>query len=551
MDERRPKTVDEHLNEVDYTWLSSGGYVPSLFSLKFINFVKAVNGEEGEENETPPMHLSMLDNLANRHKKIVNLCFRGSGKTSIVEYLILYLAMFGEIPGFGPVTGMIYVSDSMDNGVRSMRMSVESRYEGSDYLKKWIPNKKIQMIREEDGIVDKKGVKIIKDYMEFRKRDGSKLGVNMYGAQSGIRGVKIFNKRPVLAIMDDLTSDADANSPSARATIHNTIHSGLKNALLYQRHKMVLNGTPFNKEDIIYKAIESGAWLTNVWPICEKFPCTREEFRGAWEDRFDYDSIMEDWESNVKQGTQASFRQELMLRITSDESRLVKDEEIKWVSRAPMLSNKENYNFYITTDFGISSKQTADNTVLSTWAYDTDKRYTWTDGECKKQTMDITMDNLFDYVVEYKPKGVAIEISGQQGGYVPWIQNEMRFRGIWFTLTIHKGQIGVRPVLDKLARFQLVVPMFKAGRIRFPLEMKGIGPVAQFIDEISLATEDGIKGKDDCLDSASQIPLLNPVRPIPGMHVDTVTIEKKSKFWGDRNFFKPPEEETEIDSYLV
>ena len=53
------KTVEEYLNEMAYGVDPS--YVPSEFSLEFINFIKLVNGEDGEENTSPVIHYHMLE----------------------------------------------------------------------------------------------------------------------------------------------------------------------------------------------------------------------------------------------------------------------------------------------------------------------------------------------------------------------------------------------------------------------------------------------------------------------------------------------------------
>ena len=109
MDQYVPtKTVDDYLNEVDFLMMnSSTGYVPSEFSLKFMNFIKLVNGDTGEDNKTPVMHLAMLDKLATRQRKTANLCARGTAKTTLfMEYLVLYLAVFGTLPNFGTVSGL-------------------------------------------------------------------------------------------------------------------------------------------------------------------------------------------------------------------------------------------------------------------------------------------------------------------------------------------------------------------------------------------------------------------------------------------------------------
>lgn len=99
---------------------------PEPFALKFMNFIKLVNGTEGEQNKTPVVHLAMLDRIAGKKERIANLCARGMAKTTLMfEYLILYIAVFGEIDGFGKLESMIYVSDSMDNGVKSARKNIE------------------------------------------------------------------------------------------------------------------------------------------------------------------------------------------------------------------------------------------------------------------------------------------------------------------------------------------------------------------------------------------------------------------------------------------
>ena len=90
-----------------------------------------------------------------------------------------------------------------------------------------------------------------------------------------------------------------------------------------KRRKIIWCGTPFNKKDPLYKAVESGAWNVNVFPVCEKFPCTKEEFRGSWEDRFSYEYVKEQYEIAKATGTVNAFNQELMLRIMSDEDRLL------------------------------------------------------------------------------------------------------------------------------------------------------------------------------------------------------------------------------------
>src|SRR5690606_41595786 len=111
---KKKKELDELLDEVDYSFLNSPNYVPSDFALAFVTFAKLVNGEEGESHQTPPFHLAMLDKLVNGQPYVANLCFRGAGKSTLfMEYLSLYLGVFGYLPKFGSVEAMICLSVSV------------------------------------------------------------------------------------------------------------------------------------------------------------------------------------------------------------------------------------------------------------------------------------------------------------------------------------------------------------------------------------------------------------------------------------------------------
>ena len=523
------QSLDAWLNDVDYSELNSPSYKPTMFSLLFMNFVKMVNGKQGESHKTPPVHLKMLDKMVGGSKYIANLCFRGAGKTAIfMEYLCLFIAMYGYLPGFGDVGGMIYVSDSMENGVASARKNIEFRWNNSEFLQHWVPYARF---------TDK--------YIEFRNLDGHMLGIKMFGAKTGLRGTKIFGKRPVLAVLDDLVSDDDAKSKVAMIAIKDTVYKGVNHALDPTRRKTVFNGTPFNMDDILIEAVESGEWDVNVWPVCEKFPCTREEFVGAWEDRFSFDFVQEQYELAVGTGKVSAFYQELMLRISSDEERLVQEEEIGWYSRVDLLNNRGNFNFYTTTDFATSAKQTADFSVISNWAYNAQGDWFWVDGMCERQTMDKTIDTLFRQVQEYRPQQVGVEVTGQQGAFIAWLQREMMARNIWFNFASSEksGAPGIRPTVDKLSRFNLVVPWFKMRKIYFPKEMRNSVIVGQFLEQIRLATKSGLKGKDDCLDTISMLAYLNPWKPSDS----PAAVSDDANMWDDEK----PEEVHGQASYIV
>lgn len=862
------KTVEQWLNEVVYA--NDDKYVPSKFAMEFINFIKLVNGEDGEENKTPVLHYRMLDQIGNiapnQHSiRIANMIHRGAAKTTIMgEYLFLYIATFGKIPGFGAIELAIYVSDSMENGVKNMRKNLEYRYENSDFLRKYVPQAKFTDVRWEftnvDGNVfvvkgygakalsldtnlhtetglitigdckvgdrifgadgklctitqkseifhkpmyqleleDGRKLKVSEDHYNpvcinikpngiatwedrvlttlellqqplkhfktnsskhlvqvpnikpiqfeakvlpidpytlgvvlgdarIRKECGSveltchsdelphyhseipytfgaiykdprsnavtqsirglgkmlkALGLNVrgefkfipheyfYGSidqrlsllqglmdtdgtvspsgrttfcsssyqlcddvaalvrslggtafihkcsgvnawkvevwmvlpifrlqrklarfkprerkvnliaitpiaqepsqciavdnedrqfiadsyfrthNTGVRGTKEMGTRPKLAVLDDLVSDEDARSKTIIDSIKDTVSKAVEYALHPTKSMVLWQGTPFNANDPLYVAVESGAWQVNVFPVCERFPCTRDEFKGSWPDRFTFDYVERQYTKAMLEGKVEAFYQEMMLRIMSDDDRLILEGDIRWYSFNSFWKNRHNFNFYITTDFAVSEKQHADFSSINVWAVNHLGQWFWVDGVLEKLSMDKNIDILFKFAQKYMPKEVGIEVSGQQGGFIPWINDEMIRRNIFFSMASsnNSNKSGIRPVTDKLARFNTVVPWFKQGKMFFPSEKRESPILKEAIGQLLLVCAGGIKSKkDDFIDGTSQLSQLKVYLPSP--HVDLVKGDSEGVgVWG---VLEDPMPNSGLDSYIV
>lgn len=521
--------VTDYLNQVDYSYDPT--YIPSPFALEFVNFIKLVNGEAGEEHSSPVTHYKMLDTLTKNGSRVANLCHRGLAKTTVMgEYLFLYLGVYGHLPGFGDISLALYVSDTIENGVYNMRKNLEFRYENSEFLQAYIPKMRCIDIR-----------------WEFTNADGNVFIVKAYGAKTGVRGTKEQGIRPQLIVLDDLIADEDARSATVIAKVEDTVHKAIEYALHPTRNLVIWSGTPFNARDPLYKAVESGAWLVNVFPVCEHFPCSKEEFRGSWESRFPYEYVKTQYIRAVKQGRVDTFNQELMLRIMSEEDRLIQDHEIPWYRLDGVIKNRGRFNFYVTTDFATSNKNSGDLSVISVWAYNNKGDWYWVDGICKRQLMDKNIDDLFRLCQKYNPQQVGIEVSGQQAGFIPWIQSEMLERNIFFNIASDKNnnEPGIRPSTDKMARFNVVLPWLKARKIYFPEELKGSPPMVEAMNELSLASPSGFRSKhDDFIDTISMLANLTPWRPSE----EAPMVNSPDGIW---DMYEPEDTGSVMDSYIV
>ena len=92
----------------------------------------------------------------------------------------------------------------------------------------------------------------------------------------------------------------------------------------------------------------------------------------------------------------------------------------------------------------------------------------------------------------------------------------MLAKNIYFTLVseLNNGQPGIRPNTNKMARFNVAVPLFKAGKIYFPIELKKTGPMLEAINELELVAVSGFRSKhDDFIDTISMLPLMHAFKP--------------------------------------
>lgn len=525
-------SLEKIIKQVNYSKLGEN-YVPTEFALKFINFIKLVNGDMGEENKSPLFHYEILDTIY-REKNILAVVFRGGAKTSLMEYLLLYLAVFGSMDGFGDVSVAMYVGDTMENGCKNLRANIEHRYRHSEFLQKFIPTPRFTDVE-----------------MEFTNAEGHQFCVRMFGANTGVRGFKKYGQRPQLAILDDLMSDKSAESKTITKDIENVIYKAVRQAMHPTKRKVIWIGTPFNKKDPLYKAAGTTAWTTRAYPIAMEFPCKKSDFIGAWEDRFPYEAVRTEYGMLRENGRVDAFNQELMLRILSDDDRLILDEDIIWYNRNDVLVNLANYNIYITTDFATSETEKADYSVISVWALGYNGVFHWIDGIVKRQDMAKNVDDIFRFVSLYKPLATGVEISGQQKGFVSWLKREMTVRGIYFYLASDKtsGEEGLRPNTSKLTRFNVALPLFKQRKIAFPMELKDSDSMLEFMDELLSVTPSGFKSShDDCADTISQLPLIDYFCPTDPKYLKGE--EKPVDFGNNNYYFTEPKEEYK-SSYIV
>lgn len=432
-------------NTVDST------YIPSEEAMKFIAFIRAAGVEE---NDTPEIHYKLADKYFSTHKQVMIESFRGSAKSTLMEWYIIYAAVNGEVTNFGKVDFIAFVGDSSENGVKNFFRNIQTKIERSEFLRQFL---EIGRCTTEEA--------------ELVNVNGHQLNIKGYGMKTNIRGVRYKGMRPDIVILDDVTTNEAITSETIRNTISDNFYKAIMPALHPTKYRLFVIGTPISENDLLSKLRSNSRWVVHRLPVCTKFPCSKEEFEGNWEDRFDYEAVLDKYETFKEDGQLQAFYQEYMLEITDLSTLLVEEEDVQWFDPQMIEQNKYAYNFYISTDFATSTKKSADYSTIGVWAISSNNDWLLVDGQCKRQTMQENINDLFKLVYKWKPLSVGIESSGQQGGFISIIQEMMMKRNIWFTFAKKEGskELGIRPIRDKVHRFVTgVQPKFKQNKIWFP-----------------------------------------------------------------------------------
>ncbi len=455
--------------------------------------------------------------------------------STLIVYLILFMATKGEMPGFGKVLYGIYVSDSMRNGVETTMTTIRKVFLESVYLQDRFED--ARLIQTEVNFVRKPRTKKEIDVYNHHvvelkkspdtvpgrmKRTFSLTGV---GANTGSRGKRDGLARPDFSIFDDLiSSEVDASSETIMHNIESTIEADVLPGMNNNGNFSIMIGTPYNANDNIYRRIETGTWLPVVFPRAESMPTgTKEEFVSVWEDRHSYENCKRDYDRALKAkefGDPSPMRrlmQEHYLRIASESDKLVPESIIQWYERKMLVEVLDNYSIYITTDFTTTSDSTSDFCSILVWAISSNDDFYLLDAVVQKLDITTQYSTLFRMVVVWgvnrgKYINVGVEVDGQQKAHLFALKQLMIKKGVYFSFAKQRGASSSREGIlsassgNKFERFQYFLPNFTNHKVFFPHELKNTPDMQEALKELSLVTYKGFTSKhDDFLDALSQL----------------------------------------------
>ena len=593
-------TVDGMLDNLD---LKLEWYEPSSDAIEYMIFIRQVLGEE-PENSNPIAHYFFIDSIFHSpnvepfyyvrnidydalDQETVVLCSREFSKTTLITYLILFMAAKGRRPGFGSVNYGLYVSDSMRNGVKKMMLRLRGVYNESEYLQGIFEEVSITI---EDAIFirnpsTKKEIKLYEEYVVRQKKKPENVPGRMkrtfkvdgLGCMTSSRGASNVLVRPQFVFIDDVVAnETDATSQVILDSIESTIEADIRGGLSGNGYFIIAIGTPYNKSDPIYRRIEEGLMLPIVFPRAEKMPTDdikEKDFVSVWPDRHTYKKCRREYvnaRTTELKGNSYKMRkltQEHYLRIANESDRLVPESLLQWFDRNYIIENSWAYNWFITTDYTSKRDVGSDFSGAMLWALGNNGDWFLIDMVLRKMGLEEQYDETFRlnsmYDENRRVAEVGVEVDGQQDVHIYSLKELMVKKNEYFIFAKQKGatkgKIGIRSGADKTSkhwRFKNTVPMFQNGKIWFAKQLKETPDMKELLEEIKYATYKALTSKhDDGLDCISQIAMIDAIAPSKNATKGIANIKKKAStkglgFWKTRELGRE-EDSSAYSSYVT
>ena len=195
-------------------------YIPSLDALKFIGFIRASGNET---NVSPEVHYKIADALFSPYKRdwrVLIECTRGLGKSTTVEYAVIYAAAMGEWPGFGKVPFIVFLGASQEGNVKQFFKNVANKIERSPFISNVL---KVKRVTDNE--------------LELVNIQGVEMMIVGRGMRTNFRGLRSKSgDRPTLVVADDILSNEVATSDAIRNTVDTNWYNSVLPSLDPTKH---------------------------------------------------------------------------------------------------------------------------------------------------------------------------------------------------------------------------------------------------------------------------------------------------------------------------
>lgn len=410
------------------------------------------------------------DLVENNIREVAWIAFRESGKTSIAKIFVIWLIATGK---------RRYINvDSFDKE-NAERILFDCAFE-------MVNNKRLQkdfgvLFSKEKGIQDIKQNRINNFVCENGVR------VEAHSTQESVRGRLHLNQRPDALILDDIETNKTKDSKAYTKQVADHISEAMAGMspngfMLYLGNYITEYG---NIDHIFKRALtDTGIRVRNI-PITVDGKPTWEAKYALTDDEAKRDNKVS-IEDKLRQLGSLVFSYEMMNKPIDEMMAEFKKEYAQFETEEHL--KQLDTSCYITIDSAVSEKESADFTGITINRVSRENKWYINTYRLKYNSKDL-IDHLFYLQKTYKPTFLGLEETTFTMAIYPFLQDEMRKRQIFFSVTPvkHKG-------INKELRIRGLIPRWESKSIFL------VGDNGELLDEMRTFPNGQ---HDDVLDSLS------------------------------------------------
>lgn len=377
---------------------------------------------------TPAFHRDMVALWHSPHPRAIFEAFRGGGKSTVSEEAIILEACYRRF-GNGLVIGASY-----ERACERLQ-AIRHEFETNPYLEDMFGNL-VGPVWNDGKIVLSNGIVL------------QALGRGM-----SMRGAKYLDKRPDLALVDDIETEEDARTKEARAKVVGWVMRTLLPAM-DPVHRIRFCGTPMDRDDVLANLMKDPSWRSLVVPIESIDPDGNR--LPSWPERFPLEKIDEIREGYRIQGQLTEYAQEYMCQAEDPTEKVFTAGIIPAV--APQVKTWEATYAMLDPARTVNAKSAT--TGKAVWSWVRNRLVVW---EAKALTIlpDEIVNQVFEIDGKYSPITIGVEEDGLNEFLLQPLRHEQVKRGY---LVPFRAMKAPRGKLDFIKGLQ---PFFKAGEVQF------------------------------------------------------------------------------------
>lgn len=380
---------------------------------------------------TPEFHYEIIDDLHGPHRRVLELAFRGAGKSTIAEEYICIDALYRRFRNF------IIVGESFTRAAERLS-AIKHELDFNEHIHTLF-GVQHGATWNEDKIVLANGVVI-----------------QAFGRGQSLRGVKHDDARPDGCLIDDVEDEESVNEIGQRDKTQRWVMRTLLPALAPGAKVRIL-ANMLDPDCLAVRLEKSGSWLVRRYPW--EYIGPDQERVATWASRFPISDIDRVREEYVQSGMLNEYMQEYMVQAVDPSTRTFTNDLIRVRSQA--RSWQPTYAFY---DPARSVKSTSAHTGKVVFSWVGNKLVVW-EGEGQLWMPDKIIEDMFQTWWSYQPIAIGVERDGLEEFIMQPLRTEQTKQQTILPIRPYKAPVG------KISFIRGLQPFFAAGDVEFAKDL--------------------------------------------------------------------------------